>query len=131
MAITDLSLGYVYRPEEIIITSGTLNAASVRRLYEQVDNLTRAFNGSISLGDASTPGSKAGNFDAVYAQAVSPAANVEFTVKHELGRVPSGFDVVFRDKAGVVYASRAQSWTESTIYLKCSTATTTIRVRLF
>jgi hypothetical protein len=124
-------LGYVAPPDEIIINpDGSLNAASVRALFETVDNLVRNYNGQISLGDTSS-GSQAGNVNAVYANATSPGANVEFAVKHELGRIPVGYDIVSRDKGAVIYDSRRYSWTPSTIFLKSSIATTTIRLRIY
>ena len=131
MALIDNALGYVPRPEEILIANGELNPLSVRALRDTVDLLAVALNGRMSLGDATVSSSRAGNLDAVYVKVVSPGANVEFPVKHELGRIPSGFEVVFRDKAGIVYASRQGSWTTRVIFLKCSAATTTLRVRLF
>ena len=132
MALNDQGLGYVPPPDEIIINpDGTLNPFSVRALQETISNLIANFNGSISFGDGSQ-GSKVGNLNAVYAKIVTPAvANQEFSLKHELGRIPVGFDISMKDKSGTVFASRLQSWTASVVYLKCSTATTSITVRLY
>lgn len=58
------------------------------------------------------------------------AANTEFTVAHSLKRIPTGYLVIRRDKAGVVYDS-GTAFTVSNIYLKCSTANTAITVIVF
>ena len=130
MARLDEGLGYVPRPDEVTIQNGQLNPFSVRNLRDQVDRLTAAFNGKISLGNGDSS-SQAGNLDLVFAKAVTPAsANTEFTVRHELGRIPVGFLPVSIDKAGIVYASRKGSWTKTSIFLKCSAATASITVLL-
>jgi len=57
-------------------------------------------------------------------------ANTEDAVAHTLGRVPSGFIVVNRDKAGVLYDS-GTAWTATNIYLKCSVASTAVKIYIF
>jgi hypothetical protein len=122
---------FVPAPDDIIINEqGQLNPYNVQALRDTVEALTRAINGQINLGDGTT-GTQAGNLNAVYSTITTPGANVEFAVKHTLGRIPIGFDVTMRDKAAVVYGSRPLSWTASLIYLKCSIATTTITVRIY
>jgi|SRR3970040_898234 len=48
-------------------------------------------------------------------------ANVEFTVRHALGKTPRVY-VWNIDRAGIVYDSRRVDWTEQEMYLKCSVA---------
>ena len=124
-------LGHVPYPDEIVQNpDGSLNVYSVRALQETLSILIANFNGQVSLGDGSD-NSQAGNMNAKYINVTTPAANTEFPVKHDLARVPVGFDTVSRNKAGIVYSSRQQSWTASVMFLKCSTATTTIRLRVY
>lgn len=132
MAATDNALGYVPHPEEIFVDKkGNINPLAILALRDVVDAISYAINGRVSMGDTAA-GSRAGNIDAVYATVVSPSvANTEFPVKHQLSRIPVGFDVVMLDKPGIVYASRKDSWSMSVIYLKCSSATTTLRLRLY
>lgn len=54
-------------------------------------------------------------------------ANTEFTVAHNLKRIPTGYLVISIDKAGVVYKSGA-AWTAANIYLKCNVANTNVTV---
>ena len=57
-------------------------------------------------------------------------ANTEDTVAHNLGRIPIGYWVISRDKAGVVY-NGGTAWTTTNIYLKCNVASTAVRVIVF
>ena len=57
-------------------------------------------------------------------------ANTEFAVDHGLGAIPNGYIVIGQDKAGDVYNSTT-AWTTSTIYLKASVATMTLRLIVF
>jgi hypothetical protein len=57
-------------------------------------------------------------------------ADTEDTVAHTLKRVPTGFLVLNTDKAAVVYDS-GTAWTATNIYLKCSVATTAVKVMIF
>ena len=48
-------------------------------------------------------------------------ANVEFTVRHALGKTPRIY-IVNIDRSGIVYDSRRVNWTSQEMYLKCSVA---------
>lgn len=48
-------------------------------------------------------------------------ANVEFTVRHALGKTPRIY-IANLDRAGDVYDSRRANWTNQEMYLKCSVA---------
>lgn len=54
-------------------------------------------------------------------------ADTEFEVAHTLRRIPTGFIVINRDAACIVYDS-GTAWTATTIYLKCNTASANIKV---
>lgn len=71
------------------------------------------------------------NFNAVTVTvADTGVANTEFSFAHGLKRIPTGYLVIRRNKAGVVYDS-GTTWTVSTIYLKCSVANVSITVIVF
>jgi hypothetical protein len=71
------------------------------------------------------------NFNAqIFTVADTGLADTEFSVSHTLKRVPSGYLVVNRDKAGVVYDS-GTAWTVTEIYLKCNVASTNIKIIVF
>ncbi len=91
---------------------------SVRKQFEEI--LER-----VSFG--STAGEKAGNFDGQWIQFTSGLADAENTVAHQLNRVPTGYLVAQRNKAGVLY-NGATAWDVSNIYLKCDVATTIFRI---
>lgn len=87
-----------------------------------VSNLSRMFDGGISLTD---------NIDAKTVTVTSHAiADTEFAVSHTLKRIPTGYDIVSRDKGGVVYDS-GTAFTATQIFLKCTTTSTVIKVRIF
>jgi hypothetical protein len=92
----------------------------------QLRNVRRVLT-NISFGQGNTDQNKnilgwdSGNI-------TTPAtANTAFTVNHSLGYVPTRFQVHYNNSAGVVYDS-GTAWTTSTISLKCSAASATIRV---
>ena len=57
-------------------------------------------------------------------------ANTEFTVSHNLGRVPNGFILTKSDAACSVYDS-GTTWITTAIYLKCNAANVAIDVTVF
>lgn len=71
------------------------------------------------------------NFNAeIKTYTTNAVANTTDAVTHTLKRVPSGFLVINLDKAGIVYDS-GTAWTATTISLKCSVATTIVKVLIF
>lgn len=80
-----------------------------------------------SLGDASD-GSRPPALNAIYQVVTTPGtADTEFSIAHELGRVPVAYLVVKKDRACDVY-SGATAWTSTQIYLKCSVASAAVTV---
>lgn len=94
---------------------------ATKRYAERLANI---LNGQISFGN----GVNLDNMQGRWINVVSPGvADTDFTAAHNLGRVPVGFITVFLDKAGVVYAGSV-AWTAQDVTLRCSAATTTIRL---
>jgi hypothetical protein len=58
------------------------------------------------------------------------SADTEDTVSHTLGRAPTGFLILNRDKAGIVYDS-GTAWTASNLYLKCNVASVAVKIMIF
>jgi len=56
--------------------------------------------------------------------------NTNFTVNHNLNRIPVGYIVSKINKAGVVYTG-STTWTDKAIYLKCSVANCSVTVVVF
>ncbi len=80
----------------------------------------------VSFG--ATNGLKAGNMDGHWKEATSHAvANTEFSITHHLNRVPTGYLIGQRNKAGIIY-NGSTTWTDSLIYLKCDVTEMTFRV---
>lgn len=75
--------------------------------------------------------SVADNMDAAVVSYVTNAVpDTEDAVAHGLGRVPTYFAVVDRDKGGVVYRS-GTAFTKTTVYLKTTVAGAAVKVILF
>jgi len=55
------------------------------------------------------------------------AVDTEFTVNHNLGRIPTYYWYTI-NKAGIVYDSRRSEWTSTTIYLKCNVANAALKI---
>lgn len=115
----------------IALVDGKMSGPTATYLTSSIRSIIAKFNGGISFGNGGS-GYRAGNIDAQYIDVFTPSvADTEFTVPHGLGRKPIGYDVVRRDKAGIVYDSSGGSWSPTTLYLKCSTASTTIKLRVY
>jgi hypothetical protein len=70
--------------------------------------------------------------DAQYIDFLCPAIrDTEFIVPHGLGRVPVGYVVVRIDRAANVYDSSVGSWSPTLLYLKCDTASASIRLMVW
>src|SRR4029077_2544455 len=99
----------------------------------------RALNGRIDFGSPQGQGMtppQTGNIDGTWPGTLAagymittPGANVEFTVTHNLGRVPVGYDVRSIDAPAHIYDSRKALWTKTQMFLKCDQ--TTVHLVLF
>ena len=69
------------------------------------------------------PGNIAGTWPGVLASGYTittpGVANTEFTVVHNLGRIPIGYDVKSISAAAHIYDSRKNAWTTTQMFLKC------------
>jgi hypothetical protein len=72
------------------------------------------------------------NFQAkILGPIVTPGvANTEFTVQHNLGRVPTNY-IWNVDQNAVVYDSRRASWTSQQLFLKCSATSVNLYLIIF
>jgi hypothetical protein len=96
-------------------------ALMLRKIYEQ---LARVINGGISFGNGVTPD----NVNGVWASVANTgAANTNFTITHNLLRVPVGFILVSQTLGGVLYLGSVAA-TQTTITLKCTVANNNILV---
>lgn len=55
------------------------------------------------------------------------SANVEFTVKHYLGRIPAVY-ICNIDRSGIVYDSNRSTWTDTDLTLKCSVSNAVLKL---
>lgn len=56
--------------------------------------------------------------------------DTEFSVAHGLKKVPEGYIVIGRNKAGTVYDSGG-TWTTTALLLKCNVANCTLKILIF
>lgn len=100
--------------------------------HEHVMNdIYKAINGRISYGQTGSDprdpnnlstGLVQDNIDGAWGKiADTGVADTQFTVTHNLLRVPIGFHVVRQSKAGSFYDS-GTTWTKTQIFLKCNVA---------
>jgi hypothetical protein len=109
-----------YRPLRI---AGATTLEEIKRSLEEWDrNMNAMLNGGLNFGD---------NFDGDSVSVTTNATpNTEDAVAHGLGRIPSGFEVITKDKAGDIYAS-GTAWTATSIYIKSTVAAVTATLRVF
>ena len=96
----------------------------MRRLEQDLSQLFLFSQGRVRFGTG-TDGDRGENISGSFQVVTSAGADTEFVVAHELGATPTGFLVVRTNKGGVVYDS-GTAWNDTNIYLKCTTASTTL-----
>ena len=97
----------------------TLASNEHQYVKRRIEDIGRAINGQIEFGN---PTSGPINISGTWAKLLTPGANVEFTVNHNLGRIPNGMLIASLDQAALIYASRLTSWTVTQAFFKCSVA---------
>ncbi len=113
--------------EELLATVRELADQLFTVLNDGLDDLNMR-PGGISL--RKLQGDWAGNLNGKYKSAVTPAvADTEFEVTHQLGRIPSYWLVVSKDKACDVYRSKAFDATKC--YFKCSVASANVTLLIW
>lgn len=87
-------------------------AKMLRKLYEQ---LARVLNGLVSFGNGVTRD----NIDGEWATVLDTGPNnTDFTITHNMLRIPIGFILMNQSKGGIIYQGSVP-WTTTTITLKC------------
>ena len=95
--------------------------AMIRKIYQ---NLTDVINGKLGFGD----GTNRDNIDGSWINVVAPAApNTDFTVNHNLGRIPVGYWIMIKDRAVDVYTGSVAS-TKTALTLRATVASAVIRL---
>lgn len=118
--------GCIELPQDIVLDKdGKLSPSDLAALNNTLAAIVYAINGGLTFGTR-RQGARAGNFFAQYIETVTPAANTEFQVDHDLKRVALGVIPVWQDKAGSIYTSRRDGWGDSRVFLKGSAATMTV-----
>lgn len=95
--------------------------------YDVAEDTANIVNGGISYGN----GTDTAHIDCSWAFiADTGVANTEFSVNHNLGRIPVGFHVASKNKASDFYES-GTPWTNKQIFLKAVAANVAVRFIIF
>lgn len=96
-----------------------------------LQKMYKIFRGNVSYGNL-TSTDEGRNVDGwpVTGVVTPGVADTTFSVTHGLGRIPVGFHVMSKNKAVDVYES-GTAWTNTTISLKASVATATVKLFIF
>lgn len=79
--------------------------------------------GNVSFGHTTNNTDSDINIDCFKATGTTPGtADTEFSITHDLGRIPIGFLVASVNLAAIIYKSTT-AWTSTHVYLKCNVAT--------
>jgi hypothetical protein len=93
----------------------------IRSVYQ---HLTDVVNGKIGFGD----GTNHDNIDGSWINVVAPAApNTDFTVTHNLGRIPVGYWLMQKDRACDVYTGSVAA-TKTQLTLRATVASAVLRL---
>ncbi len=96
----------------------------VNKLYQQ---LARIVNGQIAFGN----GISRDNIDGNWVATATPVVpNTDFTLTHNLGRIPVGYIIATKDMAVDIYTGGV-SWTATQITLKASVGSATVNLFIF
>jgi hypothetical protein len=96
----------------------------VQMIGKMWNNLAQLINGNVSFGD----GTNADNINGAWANVVTPLApNTDFTINHNLNRIPAGYLVMKKDRAVDVYDGSIAA-TTTQITLKATVASAAIRL---
>src|SRR6266576_4266520 len=96
----------------------------VRMIRSVYQNFTTAFNGNIGFGD----GANLDNINGSWINVVAPVApNTDFTMNHNLGRIPSGYWIMQKDRACDVYTGGVAA-TQTQLTLRASVASAVLRI---
>lgn len=114
-------------PSHLMKVKEDTTSKALRGLWKELSNVV---NHHIYFGSPADQAiGNTGNLDGVWPGTLNlgytiltPGANIEFTVIHNLGRVPVGYDIKSIDQPAVVYDSRKNAWTTTEMYLKCNLA---------
>lgn len=103
-----------------------------RRRYNELSDQVTETVGSISTGTGDVGALQTqvtalqnGQFNSgIVVSGTSAGANIEFSITHNLGRIPQGYVVLGLSAAAVLYqlAGTGTAWTTSQIFVKSSTA---------
>lgn len=99
------------------------NQSPEQQRYMSEQN-AKVLAGNVSFGSTATNTGQDQNIERWLATGTTDGADTEFSITHQLGRIPIGIIVIRTNKAGVFYDS-GTTWTKTTIFLKCNTATVT------
>lgn len=117
-----------------------LGGESLEELIEKFNELSRATTDMLIVGErggldkanVKIRGLSHRNIDWVTVPYTSNAApNTEDIVTHNLGRIPTGYLVTDRNKAGAIYSSQKSLWTTTTMRLKSDVASTAVTLLVF
>lgn len=98
------------------------NEHNTRDVARWSERIARVENGNISYGHSMSNKDSNRNLDIFKFTGTSPAANIDFTLNHSLGRVP--ITIVGQDttNGGLIYRSPTIPWTKTTVSFRCTTA---------
>lgn len=108
---------------------GKLN--NYERFLEMVYDL---FNGGLDRGGFSLANSvnQPGHMDNLHMSTTTPnVANTTFSFTHNLGRIPTGINVVYKNASCDVFAAPGNPWTTTQIFLQCTQASIQIVVEIY
>jgi len=96
----------------------------VQMLKQVYQNLIGVINGQIGFGD----GTNLDNINGSWINVVAPVApNTDFTVNHNLGRLPVGYWIMEKDRACDVYTGGVAA-TTTQLTLKATVASAVLRL---
>ena len=103
------------------VLQNDFDKAVSKNFQRLMDQLCQILNNGLIFSD---------NLESTISSVTTGGAGTELAIPHTLKRVPSGYLVLSRDQAGIVYDG-STAWTTSNIYIKANVATLKLKIMTF
>jgi len=105
---------------------GELNPKNLTRHSER---LAKVLLSNVNYGTTMSNKDADNNMNCWKFEGTSPgAANTDFTLQHNLGRIPVTINAQDTTNGGLIYRSPVTAWTKTTVTFRCTTASANYKV---
>lgn len=117
--------GFIQRPLDL-----SDNQQKVQDLLNVLQQAVDRVNGKLTEGSGDN-GTPCGNMEGSWWYNTTPSTpDTDFTIIHNLGRLPKSFEIRWANIAAIIYQSPAVGPTSTAVTLRCTVASATLRIKI-